>query len=432
MKAGKVAVVGSGISGLAAAWLLARKFDVTLFEAQGRLGGHTHTVDVSVDGISAPVDTGFLVFNDRTYPELVALFRHLGVTDAPSDMSFSVRIEEDGLEWAGTSLAALFAQKSNLVRPEFWAMLRDVLRFNSQANASIDAGHLPAGSLGELLDRGGYGCAFRDWYLLPMAAAIWSSPTQQMAAYPAATFLRFCHNHGLLRINGRPKWRTVRGGGREYVKRLAAGLDDVRLGSPVRVVRRRAAGVELETDRSSERFQHVVLACHSDQSLHLLADPDADERRILGSVRYQSNRVVLHTDAQVMPRARDAWAAWNYVSGEGKPGTRPVSVSYWLNALQPLPFKTPVIETLNPFREPAPARVLARFEYSHPMFDAPALRAQAQLPIIQGRRRTWFCGAWTAYGFHEDGLRSALAVAESLGVRAPWREAVVNASADSH
>jgi len=428
MKAGKVAVVGSGIAGLSAAWLLARKFGVTLFEAQHRLGGHTQTVDVSVDGMTAPVDTGFLVFNDRTYPNLVAMFRYLGVADAPSDMSFSVRIEEDGIEWAGTSLPALFAQTSNLVRPEFWAMLRDVLRFNSQASALIDTGRPPAGSLGEFLDRSGYGAAFRDWYLLPMAAAIWSCPTEQMSAYPAATFLRFCHNHGLLRINGRPKWRTVRGGGREYVNKLAAALDDVRLASPVRRVRRLADGVELESKRGSERFDHVVLACHSDEALQLLADVDDDERRILGSIRYQPNRVVLHTDPHFMPRAREAWASWNYASGEGRPGMRPVSVSYWLNSLQPLPFDTPVVETLNPLRDPDPSRVLGRFEYSHPIFDAPAIRAQAQLPIIQGRRHTWFCGAWTAFGFHEDGLRSSLAVANGLGVRAPWRSAVsVNA-----
>jgi len=424
MKAGKVAVIGSGISGLSAAWLLARRFDVTLYESGDWLGGHTHTVDVSLDGTTAPVDTGFLVFNDRTYPNLIALFRHLDVTDAPSDMSFSVRIEQEGLEWAGNSLAALFAQKSNLMRPEFWAMLRDILRFNSQASGLIEGGRLPAGSLGEFLDRGGYGSALRDWYLLPMAAAIWSCPTQQMTAYPAATFLRFCHNHGLLQINGRPKWRTVRGGGREYVRKLVAGLSDVRLATPVRQVRRLAAGVEVDSERGCERFDHVVLGCHSDQALRLLSDADADEQRILGSVRYQPNRVVLHTDATFMPRARDAWASWNYASGEGRVGTRPVSVSYWLNSLQPLPFKTPVIETLNPFREPDPARVLARFEYSHPMFDGPAIRAQAQLPGIQGRRRTWFCGAWTAYGFHEDGLRSGLAVANGLGVRAPWQSEV--------
>jgi predicted NAD/FAD-binding protein len=421
MKAGRVAVIGSGIAGLSAAWLLARKFDVTLYEAEGRLGGHTHTVDVTVDGITAPVDTGFLVFNERTYPNLIALFRHLGVADAGSDMSFSVRIEPDGVEWAGTSVPALFAQKSNLVRPEFWTMLRDILRFNSHSSDLVERGLLPTGSLGEFLDRGAYGPAFRDWYLLPMAAAIWSCPTQQMAAYPAATFLRFCHNHGLLQINGRPKWRTVRGGGREYVRRLAAGLSDVRLATPVRQIRRIAAGVEVDSDRGCERFDHAVLGCHSDQALQMLSDADAGERCVLGSVRYQPNRVVLHTDEAFLPRSREAWASWNYASGEGRAGMRPVSVSYWLNSLQPLPFKTPVIETLNPFREPDPARVLAQFEYSHPMFDGPAVEAQKRLPQIQGRRRTWFCGAWTGYGFHEDGLRSGLAVANGLGVYAPWQ-----------
>jgi predicted NAD/FAD-binding protein len=418
-----VAVIGSGIAGLSAAWLLARHYEVTLLEAADYLGGHTHTVDVTVDGVTAPVDTGFLVFNDRTYPNLVALFQHLGVPSAASDMSFSVRIEEARVEWAGASLATLFAQKSNLVRPEFWAMLKDVMRFNRECSALVARERCSDEGLGVFLDRGGYGRAFRDWYLLPMAGAIWSCPTDQMLAYPASTFLRFFHNHGLLQINDRPQWRTVRGGGREYVARLAAGIADIRLRSPVVRVQRGAQGVEVSTAAGpSQRFDQVVLACHSDQALAMLADADADERRILGSVRYQPNRVVLHTDASFMPRSREAWSSWNYLARASRPGMRPISVSYWLNKLQPLPFRTPVIETLNPDREPRAERVLARFEYAHPMFDGPAIRAQRELPAIQGRRGTWYCGAWTAHGFHEDGLRSGLAVANALGVLAPWQE----------
>jgi len=422
MQPSRIAVVGSGIAGLAAGWLLSRRAHVTLFEAQRWLGGHTHTVDISLDGVTAPVDTGFLVFNDRTYPNLIALFDYLGVSSAPSQMSFSVRIDEEGVEWAGNSVFTLFAQKTNLMRPVFWIMLKEILRFNRQTTAALLAGNGPTGSLGAFLDHGRYSRAFRDWYLLPMAAAIWSCPTRQMMEYPAAAFLSFCHNHGLLRLQDRPRWRTVVGGGREYVKRMAAEIADVRLSTPVERVRRLPAAVEVSTATGTERFDQVVLACHSDQALRLLADADEDEASVLGRVCYQANEIVLHTDETFLPRAREAWASWNYASGDGDPAMRPVSVSYWLNSLQPLPFGRPVIETLNPFREPGSDTVLARFDYSHPIFDGPALLAQEALPGIQGRRRTWFCGAWTSQGFHEDGLRSGLAVANALGARAPWQD----------
>jgi predicted NAD/FAD-binding protein len=418
----RIAVVGSGIAGLSAAWLLAHRHSVTLFEANDYLGGHTNTVDITVDGVTHPVDTGFLVFNDRTYPNLVALFRHLGVRSAASDMSFSVRLDDEGIEWAGSSVATVFAQKRNLVRPEFWSMLGDILRFNREASKLAQGGLDPSYTVARFLDERRYGRPFRDWYLLPMAAAIWSCPTEQMLAYPAQTLFRFCHNHGLLQIANRPPWRTVVGGGREYVRRLADHIDDVRLATPVTRVRRGDAFVEVETEsRGGERFDHVVLACHSDQSSKLLADASAAECDLLRSIRYESNLALLHTDASFLPRSRDAWSAWNYHAGRGNPAQRPVSVSYLINKLQPLPFTTPVIVTLNPTAAPRPESVLARFDYAHPAFDGPAIEAQRKLQGIQGRRRTWFCGAWTGYGFHEDGLKAGLAVANALGCFAPWQ-----------
>jgi predicted NAD/FAD-binding protein len=276
--------------------------------------------------------------------------------------------------------------------------------------------------MGEFLDRGGYGRAFRDWYLLPMSAAIWSCPTERMLEYPASTFLQFCHNHGLLQVSDRPLWRTVSGGGREYVRRLVAALADVRLSTPVLSVSRPASGgVEVVTASGVERFDEVVLASHSDQSLSLLADADVAERSILGAVRYQPNEAWLHTDGQLLPRERSAWSAWNYLSGSPRADGRPVAVSYLINKLQPLPCRTPVVVTLNPVREPRAGTVLRRIFYSHPVFDTAAIGAQKRLAEVQGRRHAWFCGAWTGYGFHEDGLRSGLAVANALGVKAPWQ-----------
>lgn len=417
----RIAVVGAGVAGLASAWLLSRIARVTLFEAAGDLGGHTHTVDVTVEGETFPVDTGFLVFNDRTYPNLCALFDTIGVTSVASEMSFSVRIASENLEWAGSSLSTVFAQRRNLLRPDFWRMLKDIVRFNAEATAAIDRTPPLEGSLGAWLDQRRFGRAFREWYLLPMSAAIWSCPTSEMLEYPVATFLRFCHNHGLLQINDRPQWRTVRGGGREYVRRLAAPLSDVRVGSAVTAVTRDASGVTVDVSGISERFDEVVLAVHGDQALPLLTDADERERQVLGAVRYQPNLALLHTDESLLPRTRETWSAWNYLSGNERDGRRPVSVSYLINRLQPLPCRTPVIVTLNPPVEPDPARVLRRLQYSHPIFDRPAIEAQQALPALQGRRHTWFCGAWTGYGFHEDGLKSALLVANALGAQAPWQ-----------
>lgn len=420
----RIAIVGSGIAGLSAAWLLSRAHRVTLFEANDYPGGHTHTVDVTLDGITAPVDTGFLVFNDRTYPNLIALFDHLGIATTASDMSFSVRLEAAGVEWAGGDLDAVFAQRRNLLRPAFWGMLADILKFNREATAAARGGAGDAVSLGEFLDGGGYGAAFRDWYLLPMAGAIWSCPANAMLAYPARTFFRFCDNHGLLQVSNRPQWRTVIGGARSYVQKLVAEIADVRLSMPVAAVRRDGAGVILNSPTGEERFDAVVLACHSDQALRLLADADETERGVLGAIPYQDNEVVLHSDESFLPRRRKAWSAWNYHATAAADADRPVGVSYLISKLQPLPFKRPVIVTLNPGTLPRADCVIDRYHYAHPVFDARSSEAQARLPQLQGRRNTWFCGAWTGYGFHEDGLKSGLAVAAGLGVSAPWLPAL--------
>jgi predicted NAD/FAD-binding protein len=426
----KVAIVGSGIAGLGCAHALHAErphgVQVTLFEAEQRLGGHTHTVDVRLDGIDHPVDTGFLVFNERTYPNLIRLFAELGVPTAKSDMSFAVSVPTAGgrrIEWAGTDLDSVFAQRRNLASPRFLAMLADILRFNRHATRIAQGAEAAfEQSLGEFLDRHRYGENFRRWYLLPMAAAIWSCPMRTMLDYPVATFVRFCHNHGLLQVNDRPQWHTVAGGARQYVRKIAAQLADLRLGTPVLEVRRNeAAGkVSLRTPRGVEVFDHVVLACHSDQSAALLADADAAERRLLAGARYQPNRAVLHTDARLMPRLRKVWSSWNYLSnGAADPS---VSVTYLLNRLQPLPFATPLFVSLNPIAEPAPESVIAEFEYSHPIFDARMIEAQKRLPDVQGRRRVWLAGAWTGYGFHEDGLKSGLAVAGALASLARSRQ----------
>lgn len=434
----KVAVIGSGISGLAAAHRLRGHARVTLFEAGSYFGGHTHTVDVSLPDrhghtVTHGVDTGFLVFNERTYPGLIALLAELQVPTAPSDMSFSVQVPGAGvlgaraLEWSGSNLATVFAQRRNLLRPRFWGMLSELLRFNRLCTDLAESGQEQAlvQPLGDFLDQHGFGAAFRHWYFLPMLGCIWSCPTGQMLRFPVATMVRFCHNHGLIQVQNRPQWHTVAGGGRQYVHAILQGLD-ARLATPVTHIERTMAGVSVRAAGVTEPFDAVVLAVHSDQALRLLAQPSAAERRVLGAIRYQPNRAVLHTDTRVMPRRRAAWAAWNYErAADGAQESARVCLHYWLNRLQPLPFAQPVLVSLNPVSTIDPAKILGEFDYDHPVFDLGAWSAQKQVAELQGVQRTWFAGAWTGYGFHEDGLQSGYRAADALlaQMRMRYREA---------
>jgi uncharacterized protein len=429
----RIAVVGSGISGLAVAHALATQARVTLFEADGWFGGHAHTVDVALDGIRHGVDTGFLVFNERTYPHLIRLFAGLGVETAASDMSFSVQSPATGWEWCGSDLNGVFAQRKNLVSARFWSMLADIVRFNRLTTALAASGVELDEPIGEFLDRQRFGNAFRDGYFLPMIGCIWSCPTDQMLRFPIGTMVRFCHNHGLIQLTNRPRWHTVRGGSKHYVARMLASIADARANTPVRAVQRLPpgqgnAGVMVVTDAGSERFDDVVLAAHTDQSLALLTDASSEERRVLGAIRYQPNRVVLHTDASVLPTRPRAWAAWNYErAAQHSREEAAVCLHYLINRLQPLPWSRPVIVSMNPLRTLRGDAVLGEWTYAHPVFDRAAIAAQRELPQIQGRSRLWFCGAWTRYGFHEDGLMSGLAVAE--GLRARWAAESTGAAA---
>ncbi len=423
----RVAIIGSGISGLAAAHALRGRADVTLFEAGNYFGGHTHTVDVTLPGatderlITHGVDTGFLVFNERTYPKLIQLFAELGVDTARSDMSFSVKVPDAmngaGLEWSGSSLGSVFAQRSNLWNPKFLRMLTDIVRFNrittALARSNRDADMQQP--LGDFLRAENFSEQFRDWYFLPMMGCIWSCPTDQMLQFPVATMIRFCHNHGLIQITDRPQWWTVTGGARHYVEKIVQGIADKRLNTPVLAVQRDDAGVRIVTDVGVEQFDKVIMAAHSDESLALLDAPSAAERDTLGAIRYQPNRAVLHTDTSVLPERKLAWAAWNYERAQSKGGeSAGVCLHYLLNMLQPLPFAQPVVVSLNPVREIARKHIMGEYNYAHPVFDLAAIRSQKSVPLLQGRQHTFFCGAWTGYGFHEDGLKSGLEAARLL------------------
>jgi uncharacterized protein len=441
----RVAVIGSGIAGISCAWLLTRHTDgarqVTLFEQNDYLGGHTNTIDVTLDGVSHPVDTGFLVYNDWTYPNLIAMFKHIGIDSAPSDMSFGIKLLDAAgrgrLEWCGSNdIRTVFAQPSNLFRPAFLGMLKDLLRFNREVTALADSSQGDAtklpGTLGQYLNSNGYGMAFRDWYLKPMAACIWSTPTQKIDDFPLATFISFCRNHGLISVNNRPQWRTVKGGTRSYVRKLAAELPDIRLNARISRIERAAGGITIHSDGGIAQYDQIVFACHTDQAMTLLQDDTDEAAAILGKIPYQPNTAILHTDTRLLPDRPRAWAAWNYMawhpdaagarkdSAGQRSSDSPVSLSYLINRLQPLPFKTPVIVTMNPLLAPDPAKVIKTMKYEHPVFLAESGVAKRELRAVQGRHNTWYAGAWTRYGFHEDGLMSGIAVAKALGATVPW------------
>ena len=448
----RIAIIGAGISGLGCAYALREypEFDLTLYEGGDHIGGHSNTVDFKyeIDGkeISHGVDTGFLVFNRKTYPRLVRLFEEIQAPVAPSEMSFSVSIDTSekkhihkNIEWAGNDLNSFFGQRSNLLSPSFWRMAYDILRFNrlatQLAQRQIEAGHLykePDETIAKFLERNSFSQSFRENYFLPMIGAIWSCSVEQMLEFPIQTMVRFCHNHGLLQIQNRPQWLTIQGGSREYVKRIVTSLEK----HNVKIVRARvervttnnASSVEVMTPSGSAWFDEVVMACHSDQTLDLVHGIDQQARNILAAIPYQKNRAILHTDVRFLPEAKRCWAAWNYTAKAGMSisSKQHVSVNYLINRLQPLPpelSNTPIIVSLNPADEPDPKLVHQEIHYSHPVFDMSAIQAQKELPLIQGTASIWYCGAWTGFGFHEDGLRSGELVAEALieGIRTPLK-----------
>ncbi|MFD1744585.1 NAD(P)/FAD-dependent oxidoreductase [Rhizobium helianthi] len=420
----RIAVIGSGISGLSAAWLASRSNRVVLYEAEERLGGHSNTAIAPTPYGDVPVDTGFIVFNNRNYPNLVALFEHLGVETQASDMSFAASIDDGRFEYSGTGLKGILGQKVNVLRPRFWRMLSDVLRFYKEAEGLMSRRDLEQLTLGEYLERENYSQAFIEDHLLPMGAAIWSMTTIDMRAYPLHAFIRFFVHHGLILLKGRPRWRTVTGGSREYVARIAADFaGEIRLSSPVARIERLANGV-IVTDCSghADRFDDVIIATHANDALAMLADADPIERRILGSFRYTDNVAVLHTDERLMPKRRNVWSSWNYIGGKKDREGAPLCVTYWMNRLQDLEPRHDMFVTLNACREIREDKIIASYNYSHPLFDMAAMNAQRDIWELQGRRNTFFCGAHFGSGFHEDGLQAGLAAAEAAtGTRRPWQ-----------
>lgn len=416
----KIAIIGSGISGLATAYLLEPYHDVTVYEKNEYIGGHSRTAYAKTPEGDIPVDTGFIVFNHKNYPHLTALFKQLGVPTAKSDMSFGVSIDNGWLEYGTRKLSDLFAQKKNLLRPAYYKMLSDILRFNKEAYRYLE--QETSLTLGELLDEMKMGTWFRDYYLLAMGGAIWSTPVSKMLEFPALTFLRFFDNHGLLTVNDQPQWHTVIGGSKEYVKRLSAPFKErIKLNCGVKSIKRLKKDIQIiDTEGNKSSYDQVVLACHSDQALAMLDKPSKAQKEILGSIRYQPNEMILHRDISFMQKRRNAWSSWVYLSEQQQDQQPQVALSYWMNNLQPLKTNMPVIVTLNPTRQPKAELIDDHYSFEHPVFDEAAIAAQKRIDEIQGVDGIWYCGAWQRYGFHEDGLLSAVNVAKAMGVAIPW------------
>ena len=423
----KIAVIGAGIAGLSAAWALSRRHQVTLFEQNTYLGGHSNTVDIDDHGRKVPVDTGFIVFNPPNYPYLVELFKQLRVETVETNMSFGVSMRGGQFEYAGSDLNGLFAQRGNLLKPKFWRMLNDIRRFYRSAPQYLSA--VSGRSIGEILASERYSDVFIEDHLMPMAAAIWSASRKDIEKYPADAFIRFFANHGLLELTDRPLWNTVKGGSREYVKRLVADTEFSRIiqSAAVSLDRCSEGGVEIGAEDGERfRFDEAVLACHGDEALEIISQPSELERRLLGTFKYSDNEAVLHEDAALMPRRRAAWSSWNYIERTQQTPSalsqaeQPLCVSYWMNRLQDLPTSRDIIVTLNPTIEPRENKVLRRFQYSHPIFDNATNVAQALSIDIQGTDRVWYCGSYLGHGFHEDGIQSGLWVAEQLGCTPGW------------
>lgn len=422
-----IAVIGTGISGMAAAWLLSKRHNITVYEKNDRIGGHSNTATIEQGTDRIPVDTGFIVYNERNYPNLTALFNHLDVATEWSDMSFSASLGDGSFEYSGTGLGGLFAQPRNLLRPRMWSMLRDLRRFYREAPS--DATGTDTGiTLGDYLRDNNYSNSFIYDHILPMGAAIWSTPAQEMLDYPLFSFIRFCDNHGLLQLKDRPAWRTVTGGSREYVDKLTASFTDrILLNTGVTSIQRKPDGVMIEDRQGDIRwFDHVVIAAHANETLDMLTDSEKAERQLLGTIRYERNLAILHSDNRLMPRTRKAWASWNFM-GQGSNINDKVSVTYWMNRLQSLNSDTDLFVSLNPLIQPRENSIHRSFQYDHPVFNRQAIRAQRMLWNLQGVRRTWFCGAYFGHGFHEDGLQAGLAVAEQLGgLQRPWQVPEMN------